>query len=180
MTIINLLPEKSRLKLAQLAVVRRLRRFIFIFLMIFIVWSAAVLMIDIYLATQLKSTLAKLDSAKLEIDDLLPKINLQYQARSQVRRAAEVLQERIVFSPLIEAFYALVGEGAAIKKFEYQKGEIALEGYWPGLTSLAEFEKKVSGLSYKFGEVEFQIISAESLSLSDQKVSFNLKIRSKK
>jgi len=179
MTKVNLLPEKSRLKLIQLETVGKLKKYIFVFVAIFAIWSGVILAADIYFSSQLGSISAKLDSAKTQINDFLPMVNSQYQARYQIKNAATVLKERTSFSSLLEAIYALLGEGAIVENFNYEKKEISLNGFWPNITSLGVFEEKVNQLNNESQDVEFQLISAEQFSIETEGVNFSLKITPK-
>ena len=171
MTKVNLIPEKSRLNVMRLALVRRVKNTSLLILVIFIVWGGVVTAANWYLNSQIDLNTKRIDLTTKTLQEFTDEIVLHNQARAQVTNAAGVISDRKILSPMVEVTSALVGEGAYIKNILYDQKTLVIKGSWPEIIQISEFEQKVYDA---LDDLEFQSTTLDQISIKEDKMEFTI------
>ncbi len=168
---VNLIPEKSRLNIVRLALVRRVKNTSLIILVIFIIWGGIITAANWYLNSQIDLNTKRIDLAIKTLQEFTDEIALHNQARAQVTNASEVISDRKILSPMVEATSALTGEGAYIKNILYDQKTLVIKGSWPEIIQISEFENKVYNA---LDDLEFQSTTLDQISIKEDKMEFTI------
>ena len=171
MTQVNLIPEKSRLNIVRLALVKRVKNASLIILVIFIIWGGIVAAANWYLNSQINLNSKRIDLATKTLQEFTDEIAVHNQARAQVTNAAEVISDRKILSPMIEATKALMGEGVYIKNILYDQKTLVIKGSWPEIIQINEFEQKVYNA---LDDLEFQSTTLDQISIKENRMEFTI------
>jgi len=168
---VNLIPEKSRLNIVRLALVRKVKNISLIVLVVFIIWGGVVAVANWYLNNQIDLNTKKIDLATKTLQDFTDEIVLHNQARAQIANASKIISDRKTLSPMIEASKALMGEGASIRNILYDQETLVIKGSWPEIIQVNEFEQRIYAA---LENLDFKLITLDQISIKGDKMEFTV------
>ncbi|MFH1601369.1 MAG: hypothetical protein ABIB61_00230 [Candidatus Shapirobacteria bacterium] len=168
---INLLPNKSRLQLKQLEIVKKVNLATTVIMGVFLLVVLAVFLLDYYSGRLIRKNNQELENAKSQYFEFSDRISDLQILRFRTKLVAQTLESRYPFGQGIRNLEELVGKQTELSNLAIAKDDLSLRGRFPTLTEFKRFEEKLNNNDY-------QTALLENLGLeANGQVSFSLKIQ---
>ncbi len=180
MTAINLLPQKSRFNWRYFRAAQRWRQYLLILLVVFLILGSIVFALKLFLYHQLRQRQRQKVALQQQLNTFQGRLQQQIVARQKIHTAAIILKKRRAFSQYLALLKSFLGQGADLREIHAHSNQLLINGSWPGLTNLAEFEKHLAKFRHWFPKQKFQLLKIENLSAAQGGVNFSLLVKLEK
>ena len=170
---VNLVPSASRFQLQKLRLTKTLRKAAFWAVIVWALIAFLLIITRLVLAQRKRAYLNDQKQATLSLEEFSSQVELQQALRLRLKIAAEVLNQRPLFTEKVERILDLLPEDSSIKTLKIKKGQLNVGGSIDSLEGVQFFEGK---LAKARKDEDYRIIYLKSLTQGDQGWDFSLEI----